>query len=154
MVHTGNLVDNLKVGRKPEDVPDYKKQAPKLIACMEKYAEEVYIVPGNNDLEDFIEETVTKYKIIRPNTCMKIEGIDFLLCHRVMDIDGDAQIYLYGHGPTGDNHSFEEDGKYYSNVFFAPSVVFLEEARCVRLRHHSEKKNHKNSSVNAIRHQK
>lgn len=140
LVHTGDMVDNLKVGRKPEDIPDYKKQAPKLIACMEKYADEVYIVPGNNDLEDFLAETVTKAKIIKANTVVNIDGIDFLLCHAVMHIDGEAQIYLYGHGPTGDNHSFQEDGKYYSNVFFAPAVVFMDEARCIRLRHHSDKK--------------
>jgi len=77
LVHTGDMVDNLKVGRKPEDIPDYKKQAPKLIACMEKYADEVYIVPGNNDLEDFLAETVTKAKIIKANTVVNIDGIDF-----------------------------------------------------------------------------
>ncbi len=134
LVHTGDMVDNLKVSRIPEDVPPYKKQTPKLIRCMEKYAKEVYIVPGNNDLEDFLEETVTKAKIIQPNTCMDIGGIPFLLCHRVMDIDGEAKIYLYGHGPTGDNHSYQEGEKYYSNVFFQPSVVLMEEARCVPLK--------------------
>ena len=140
IVHTGDMVDNLKVGRKPEDIPAYKKQAPKLIAYMEKYADEVYIVPGNNDLEDFIAETATKAKIIKPNTVINIEGIEFLLCHAVMHIDGEAQIYLYGHGPTGDNHSYQEDGKYFCNVFKAPSVVFLKEGRCVRLRRYKDRK--------------
>ena len=35
-----------------------------------------------------------------------------------------ADVYLYGHGPTGDTHSFykEEDGKVYANSYFAPAV--------------------------------
>ena len=139
LVHTGDMVDNRKVRRKPEDIPYYKKQAPKLIECMEKYAEEVYIVLGNNDIEDFLTENVTKTKIVKSNTIINKEGIDFLLSHAVMDINGEAKIYLYGHGPTGDNHSFDEDGKYYCNAFFAPTVVFMDEARCIRLRHHSDK---------------
>lgn len=140
IVHTGDMVDNLKVGRKPEDIPAYKKQAPKLIAYMEKYADEVYIVPGNNDLEDFIAETVTKAKIMKENTVINIEGIDFLLCHAVMHMEGEAQIYLYGHGPTGDNHSYQEEGKYFCNVFKSPSVVFLKEGRCIRLRRYKDRK--------------
>lgn len=138
LVHTGDMVDNRKVRRKPEDIPYYKKQAPKLITCMEKYAGEVYIVPGNNDIKDFLTEKITKTRIIDANTVVNIEGIDFLLCHAVSDIDGEAQIYLYGHGPTGDNHTFEEDGKYYCNAYFAPTVVFMDEVRCIRLRHYTD----------------
>lgn len=136
LVHTGDLVDNLKVSRIPEDIPAYKKSAASLIRHMEKHAKEVYIVPGNNDLEDFINETVTKSKIIPANTCMEIRGIPFLLCHRVLDIDGEAKFYLYGHGPTGDTHPFEEngkDGKYYSNVFFAPAFIDIQTETLRRL---------------------
>jgi len=136
LVHTGDLVDNLKVSRIPGDIPAYKKHAASLIAHMEKYAKEVYIVPGNNDLEAFLSATVTKSKIIPANTCMEIRGIPFLLCHRVLDIDGEAKCYLYGHGPTGDTHPFAEngrDGKYYSNVFFAPAFIDLHTEKISRL---------------------
>jgi len=139
LVHTGDLADELKVSRIPEHIPSYKKYAKKLITFMERYAKEVYIVPGNNDLEDFIYETAQKSKIIPANTCMEIRGIPFLLCHRVLDIDGEAKFYLYGHGPTGDTHDFADngkDGKYYSNVFFAPAVIFMDTQRCIRIKGH------------------
>ncbi len=146
LVHTGDLVDNLKVSRIPEHIPAYKKSAKKLIAFMEKNAKEIYIVPGNNDLEDFIAETVTKSRIIPANTCMEIRGIPFLLCHRVLDIDGEAKFYLYGHGPTGDTHPYEEngkDGKYYSNVFFAPAFIDMETGEISRLPAFKRRKNKK-----------
>lgn len=133
LVHTGDMVDNFKVSRKPEDVPAYKKYTKKLIAHMEKNADEVYIVPGNNDLEDFLAERVTKSAIIPANTCMEIRGLPFLLCHRVLDIDGEAKFYLYGHGPTGDNHAFSENGRFYSNVFFAPAVLFPDSGEMMQL---------------------
>ncbi len=144
LVHTGDLVDNLKVGRIPADIPAYRKYAKKLISHMEKNAKKVYIVPGNNDLEDFIAENVTKAEIIPANTCMEIRGIPFLLCHRVLDIDGEAKFYLYGHGPTGDTHPWAEngkDGKYYSNVFFAPALLFTDTQEIIRLKGFKRRKN-------------
>ncbi len=134
LLHTGDLVDNLKAGRIEAHIGPYKKYAAKLISYMEKYAKEVYIVPGNNDIEDFIRDHVTKTTIIPYNTCIKIRDFSCLLCHRVLDIDGDADYYFYGHGPTGDTHSFIESNKYYSNVFFSPSVLFLESGKMIQLR--------------------
>ena len=134
LVHTGDLVDNLKAGRIEAHIKPYKKHAKKLIYCMEKYAKEVYIVPGNNDIEEYIKSEAKKSKIIPYNTCLKIREYSCLLCHRVLDIDGEADYYLYGHGPTGDTHQFKEGKKYYSNVFFAPSVLFLNSGKMIQLR--------------------
>lgn len=138
LVHTGDLADEFKVGRIPEHIPAYKKAVPNIIKSMEKYAEEVYIVPGNNDLVDFITENITKSKVVTANTILDIYGISFLLCHRVQDIDGEAEFYLYGHGPTGDIHKFyePEDGKIFLNVFYAPTVVFLEDKSYVELKNY------------------
>ena len=137
IVHTGDMVDNLKVGRIPEDIPEYKKHTKKLLRFMEQNAKEVYIVPGNNVLEDFIWENIKKSIIVQPNTVMDIHGLSSLLCHRVLDIDGEATFYLYGHGPTGDTYYHTangKDGKYYSNVFFAPSVVLIQSQKLIRLK--------------------
>jgi len=137
IVHTGDLVDNLKVGRKPEDIPAYKKYAKELIRFMEDNSSEGYMVPGNNDIEDYIRKTVTKTQIVPADTCIRIKNIPCLLCHRVMDISGDGKFYLYGHGPTGDTHPWAEngkDGRYYSNVFFAPAVIFADGEKMIRLK--------------------
>ncbi len=139
LVHTGDLADNLKVGRRPEDIPAYKKHAKRLIACMEKYAKEVYIVPGNNDLPDYIGAHIKKSTIIPPNTCLEIHGLSFLLCHRVLDINGEASYYLYGHGYTGDTHDFADngkEGKFYSNANHTPALLFFESGRLIRLHNH------------------
>lgn len=135
LVHTGDLVDNLKAGRREEDIPKYQKAVPGVIRFMEKYAKEVYIVPGNNDIEECIQSVVTKSKVIPANTVLEIGGISCLLCHWVAKIDGEAEFYLYGHGPTGDEHSFHkpEDGKIFCNAFFAPTVIFLQDKSYMEL---------------------
>ncbi len=126
LVHTGDLVDNFKAGRREEDIPKYKKALPGIIRFMERHADEVYIVPGNNDIPDYVQSLVTKSKVIPANTVVEIRGLSCLLCHWVAKIDGEAEFYLYGHGPTGDEHSFykPEDGKVFCNAFFAPVVIF------------------------------
>ena len=139
LVHTGDLADDCKVGRKTNHIPKYKRAVPSLIRTMEKYSEQVYIVPGNNDLEDFIRENIKKAVIVEQNTVMDIEGIKFLLCHRVLDMEGEAEFYLYGHGPTGDTHSFykPEDGKVFSNVFYSPVVVYLDDKSYTELENYN-----------------
>ena len=139
LVHTGDLADDCKVGRKTSHIPKYKRSVPGLIKTMEKYSEQVYIVPGNNDIEDFIRENITKSVIVKPNTITDIYGTSFLLCHRVLDVDGDAEFYLYGHGPTGDTHSFykPEKGRVFSNVFYSPAVVFLDDKTYMELKNYN-----------------
>lgn len=124
IVHTGDMCDNLKVGRKEEDIPPYKEYIPSLVECMEKNADEVYIVHGNNDLPEYLKEIAGKSKVVDSNEIVNIFGKRFLMCHRVLDLEGEADVYLYGHGPTGDTHSFykEQDEKVYANSYFAPAV--------------------------------
>ncbi len=138
IVHTGDLCDNLKVGRIEADIPLYKEYIPSLVECMEKHADEVYIVHGNNDIAAYIREIATKSKVVEPNTIVNIFGKRFLLCHRVIDLEGDADVYLYGHGPTDDTHSFykEEDGKIYSNAFFSPAV-FMDNGEYAELKNYN-----------------
>lgn len=135
LIHTGDMIDNLKAGRKAEDIPKYKKKLPGIIRYMEKHAKEVYIVPGNNDIMDYIQTVITKSKIIISNTVIDIYGTSCLLSHWVSKIDGEAEFYLYGHGPTGDEHSFYEleDGKVFCNAFFAPTVIFPKDKTCMEI---------------------
>lgn len=139
LIHTGDLVDNLKAGRIEAHIKPYKKHALKLIKFMEKHVKEVYIVPGNNDIESYIIKESKKSKIIPFNTTLKIRDFSCLLCHRVMDINGEADYYFYGHGPTGDTHTFKEGNKYYSNAFFANSVLFLQSGKMMQLTKHPKR---------------
>lgn len=143
IVHTGDLCDNLKAGRKEEDIPLYKDYIPTLIKCMENHAKQVFIVRGNNDLPEYVQKIADKSKVVEPNTIVTLFGKDFLLCHRVIDLEGKADVYLYGHGPTGDEHSFykKEDGSVYSNAYFAPAV-FLENGEYAELKNYNGN-NHK-----------
>ena len=133
LVHTGDMVDDLKVGRLEEDIPAYKEWVPDLIRFMEKAAKKVYIVPGNNDLPDFIAEHLNTAELIDPKTVLEIDGNRIYCCHRVLDVEEGGTICLYGHGPTHDVYSFRQDGKFYANVIYGPTVVSLEDGHCFRL---------------------
>lgn len=136
LVHTGDMVDECKVGRLPADIPAYKRRVKRLVAMMRRYAKTVYFVYGNNDLPDYIKQLAPDFIHLHPNTCTDILGARFLLCHRVMDIDGDAQFYLYGHGFTGDTYTFTEngaDGKVYANVVYGFHAVFPDKNLCIRI---------------------
>ncbi len=134
LVHTGDLVDDLKVGRLPEDIPAYKEWLPDVIHWLEKLVPEVYLVPGNNDLPELIEQTVKTAHFIPPKSVLNMNGKQIFCCHRVKDADGEGDIYLYGHGPTGDHHSFNEGDKVYANVIYGPTVVSLEDGHCFQLK--------------------
>lgn len=134
LVHTGDLVDDLKVGRLPEDIPAYKEWLPDVIHWLEKLVPEVYLVPGNNDLPELIEQTVKTAHFIPPKSVLSMGGKQIFCCHRVKDADGEGDIYLYGHGPTGDHHSFNEGDKVYANVIYGPTVVSLEDGHCFQLK--------------------
>ena len=134
LVHTGDLVDDLKVGRLPEDIPAYKEWLPDVIHWLEKLVPEVYLVPGNNDLPELIEQTIKTAHFIPPKSVLNMSGKQIFCCHRVKDADGEGDIYLYGHGPTGDHHSFNEGDKVYSNGIYGPTVVSLEDGHCFQLK--------------------
>lgn len=137
IIHTGDLVDNLKAGRKPEDVPGYKKKVKYILdAMINSTATEIYIVPGNNDIEEVIREKAPDVKIIDSDTVLFLYNRKVNLCHRVMDITKEADIYLYGHGLTGDCHNREDNKKSkkgYFNAFISPTVFLLPDWRFLYL---------------------
>ena len=133
LVHTGDMVDDLKAGRIPEDVSEYKEWIPHLVRWMEKLVPEVYIVPGNNDLPEHLAQVVKTAKIIPPKSTLTFGNLQIGCAHRVKDVVGDEPIHLYGHGPTNDTHSFKEGYKIYANAIYGPTVVSLEDGHCIRL---------------------
>lgn len=129
IIHTGDFADELKVSRIPSDVPAYLKCLARLSDIMKESGAEIYVVPGNNDLPEEIKRVLPDARFIEPDTTLSICGVPMLLCHRVCDITReDAAYYLYGHGPTGDNHKRSENRpgkKAYYNTFISPVVICL-----------------------------
>ena len=130
IIHTGDLADEIKAGR-TESVREYWKTAvPTILNSMKQSCARVLVVPGNNDLTEELQK-VDGIEVIAPKTVMQFGGKKVYLTHAVNSIDpaNDAEIYLYGHGLTGETRTkeqFEMDGKKYFNATWGASLHCFE----------------------------
>lgn len=97
IIHTGDLVDNLKLENNPALINEYRTELPVLIYELEERNIETYIVPGNHDSIGFLEEQVEDLKIINKQNYINIEGERLGVAHTIKDLPNDTLINLYGH---------------------------------------------------------
>jgi predicted phosphodiesterase len=127
IIHTGDLADELKAGR-IENVREYWRETiPNIVRIMENTSARVIIVPGNNDLEDELKKIVKRAEILSRNTVLDLYGLKFLLCHELnrMDESIPADVYLYGHGLTGETRTPDDnvrEGKRFYNATWGASL--------------------------------
>lgn len=127
IIHTGDLADELKAGRIEAVRLYWCAAAKELVKMMERSGAQVIIVPGNNDLEEALREMCTTAEVVERNTIMEFSGKRVLLCHELnrMDEAADADIFLYGHGLTGETRTPEDnvrDGKQFFNAVWGAYV--------------------------------
>ena len=127
IVHTGDLADELKAGRIENARPYWRNTAPIIIRIMENTSARVIIVPGNNDLETELNNLVQRAEILPRNTTLRLYNKKFLLCHELnrMDETAQADIFLYGHGLTGETRTPTDnlrEGKAYYNGTWGASL--------------------------------
>ena len=127
IIHTGDLADEIKAGRIEQVRPYWRAAVKELIKMMEDSGAQVIIVPGNNDPEDVLRELVTVAEIVPRNTVLEFAGKRVLLCHELnrMDETADADIFLYGHGLTGETRTPDNnirEGKQFFNAVWGAYV--------------------------------
>ncbi|AFK22783.1 metallophosphoesterase [Pyrococcus sp. ST04] len=117
IIHTGDLVDNLKLERKPWLRDSYEKAVRKLLK-LASYST-LYIVPGNEDDEDIIKRIFGNFAIIvRPGSVMSICGRKIALGHKPEDVKGvKADLYMYGHDPKS---KFGLNGIHFAYIIICP----------------------------------
>ena len=96
IIHTGDLVDNVKLERRPDLKPLYEGALRRLARIL-KGSANLYIVPGNEDdpaiLKKFFGDAV-----VEPGTVIEIGGKKFALGHCWREVvDKEADFRLYGH---------------------------------------------------------
>ncbi|NJF25973.1 metallophosphoesterase [Thermococcus sp. Bubb.Bath] len=119
IVHTGDLVDNVKLERRPELKPLYEGGLRKLARILKGSGAELYIIPGNEDDGELLKEFFGE-SVLQPGSIVDIGGIKLALGHKPEDvIKKEADFRLYGHNfktiPRGLN------GLKSINVLFLPS---------------------------------
>ena len=83
IVHTGDLVDDIKLQLHPGAIRHYERQVLSLIKILEgSPAAEVYIALGNHDSPDYIHSRVQRIKVIDDADQVKINHIKLSMSDR------------------------------------------------------------------------
>ncbi len=131
IIHTGDLSDELKAGRIDSVRPYWKNAAKDILLTMKKSGARVIVVAGNNDLEDEVKTLAPNVEIVPRNSVLQLYGKRVCVCHEVWKIDPtiEADVYLYGHGLTGETRTKEDnerEGRLYFNAVWGASWHNLE----------------------------
>lgn len=101
LIHTGDLADEYKVGRRSEDLPAYSKAIPALIDIMEEQTLRVVITAGNNDDLSLIGDREDTF-VVPGGTRYAAFGVTLELDHAAIPFTSGVDFALYGHGPSDD----------------------------------------------------
>lgn len=127
IVHTGDLVDEIKAGRIESVRPYWLQSAPVMLDIMKNSGARVLVVAGNNDIEDQLANFANGVEIVQRNTVVDLYGVRYCLCHELnrMDENALADVWLYGHGLTGETRTADDNergGKKFFNGTWGASL--------------------------------
>lgn len=99
-IHTGDLVDNIKLEYNPQLYDYYKRDATAFIQNLERLLKgKVFFVPGNHDILSIIKQSCKDSMIIKEGNNLILENIIINVAHHPwnLDLNTDAYYFLYGH---------------------------------------------------------
>lgn len=133
ILHTGDLVDEVKLGRFPERLYEYRTKVEKILKIMSESNVPLIIVPGNNDAPEIIRKFAPNAQLYERNSVVEIYGQNCRIGHEVRLMSFDCPWNFYGHGPTGDEWSLDKniDGvNWRFNAAFDSYVHFINDRKC------------------------
>lgn len=123
LIHTGDLVDNIKLEILPQLEADYQKSLEEFIENIEaNNIQKIYYISGNHDQIEKIKSLTKSGEVLREGV-VEIEGRKFYLNHRFIEKKPAADYYLYGH--SFEPQSKHVDGEIRLNGLEAMSVISL-----------------------------
>lgn len=133
IIHTGDLVDNLKLQFSESLLPRYERSLKMLMDIMEaSTAKEVYIVPGNHDRVNIIENFSRRSIIKESPSNINIEGINIRVSHYANDVMMDSQdINLFGHDLSLYSSTLED--RIYLNGISSINIITIESRQVFKL---------------------
>lgn len=117
IIHTGDLVDNLKLELFPNAFIRYERDLIQLIELLENAsAKEIYIALGNHDNAEIVKRLVTRIHIIDTFEILTIHGTNIAVSHYPKAIENTtAPLNLFGHNLTLLTHTNGEQA-YYNGI--------------------------------------
>lgn len=123
IIHTGDLVDDIKLELYPGQLERYKKELKVLAKIIGESGAESIISIGNHDDEKSVKAYFPTARIISTCEVLEILGISFAIGHKPREVTAlNAEIYCYGHSlelPVSpiQTHAFYANGIHYIYVF-------------------------------------
>lgn len=98
LIHTGDIVDNVKMEFNPHLIDYYEERAAAFIKQIENLPlEKIFIVPGNHDDIDIIKKYNHRIILLKEGMNIILENIVLNVAHHPWKLGNHAQYYLYGH---------------------------------------------------------
>ena len=139
IIHTGDFVDEVKVGRMINTEEEYSTGLRKIAEILRNSgAAAIYAVPGNNDIPELIKEYLPFAQYVEPNSQITICDITCTLGHECYNTTKESQWSFYGHGLSGETWKPEMNTDLNRicrfNVTWGPKVFLLPEKRMFSFR--------------------
>lgn len=131
IVHTGDLVDNIKLEMYPSSIDRYEKYLKVLLSIMERsQAEKIYIALGNHDSKEIVQKHNERCHIIDLCEDLMIDEVEFRISHYASEILNEPKRFnLFGHDLSLKNSN--RDGKQFFNGISSINIIELDS-----LKHH------------------
>ncbi|MGI6226433.1 MAG: metallophosphoesterase [Peptococcales bacterium] len=99
IIHTGDLVDNIKLDIRPNKLKEYQDGVYSLLNILEgSTAQKIYITPGNHDDLEIIEMASRRSIILTQNQVININNIEIKASHYHEDlVNSQVKYNLFGH---------------------------------------------------------
>ena len=107
IIHTGDMADEVKVGRIPGTKNEYISKIKVIANAMRESGARLIVVPGNNDLEADIRTILPEAEVLPVNSIVDIDGVKCRVGHQVHKMTFDRKWHFYGHGFTGEEWEYE-----------------------------------------------
>lgn len=126
IVHTGDLVDNIKLEMYPYRTNEYRKKLNSLMKILEEStAKKVFITIGNHDKIDIVKELTKRSVIIDKVGLIDIENITFKISHYSKEVMSSPEEFnLFGHDMS--KNTSKEENNIYLNGIAGINVIGLE----------------------------
>jgi hypothetical protein len=102
ILHTGDLADEVKIGRDPSLLHEYTVKVKCLLDILQNSGARIVVVPGNHDVRDVIEALAPYAEIYEKGSEVLLSGIPCRVGHQVKEMTFDRRYCMYGHGAAGE----------------------------------------------------
>ncbi len=135
IIHTGDVVDEVKVGRIPEVYYEYRSKLKVILGIMKDSGARIIIVPGNNDVPELIRELAPEAEVCPHDTAIELYGIPCRIGHSPVSMHHDKKWSFYGHTLRYDDWDERDNAKGENcrfNAIRGPYVCTVEDGQFYR----------------------